>query len=195
MAQIQYVRASKNKGRLTVGISDRNALYTLSVSESSYFSLGEPTPGAEIGTEELRRLFHEDEVFRAMKKALSILSYADNNRKNLYIKLVRAGFSRDVSSDTVKECVRLGYVNEQKQLMRICLREANTALRGPALILRALVAKGYSAEDIKRALFDLCRSGEIDFSDNFKKLCEKKGASLPAEISRLRYQYGFENGY
>ena len=194
MAEIQYVRTSKSKGRLTVGVVNGSALYTLSVSEATYCSLGDFAVGAEIDDGVLCAFVLEDERFRAMKKALSVLAYADNNRHSLNNKLLKAGFSREVASDTVGECVRLGYVNEERQLLRLCLREANTSLRGAALIRRSLVAKGFSREDVERALDSLCESGEINFSENFKKLCEKKGVFTPMEISRLRYSYGYVSG-
>lgn len=194
MAEIRYVRQSKNKGRLTVGVVNGSALYTLSVSEAVYYSLGNFAVGEEIDESVLRTFMLEDERFRAMKKALSILAYADNNRRSLFVKLSRAGFPREVISDTVDECVRLGYVNEEKQLVRLCLREANKSLRGAALIRRTLAAKGFSGSDVDRTLHSLCESGQINFAQNFKKLCEKKGASTPIEISRLRYSYGYVSG-
>lgn len=194
MAEVLYVKPSREKGRLTVGLETEGERHTYSVSESVYHLVGEPQSGEELDDDGFEILYADDEKFRAMKKALSLLSYADNNKRTLYLKLVRAGFSRGAVSFAVGECVRLGYIDERRQLTRIICREANGALRGRRVIRQRLVSKGYSPEDIDDILDDLLRTGEIDFSSNFERLCEKRGAKTDEERGALMYKFGYREG-
>jgi SOS response regulatory protein OraA/RecX len=129
----------------------------------------------------------------ARKKALNILSYADNNKKNLLTKLLRAGFSYDVSSRVCEEMVELGYIDERRQLERLVSVEANQRLRGPYRIIPTLVAKGYSKDMICDVVRELTSSGEVDFEKNARSLIEKKLPSGSIEERRkLLYKNGFK---
>ena len=137
-------------------------------------------------------LRESDEYCRATKKALNILSYADNNRRNLSAKLSRGGFSREVCQRVVSDMVSHGYIDERRQLERIILVEANTKLRGPMKIIPTLVAKGYSSSDVRGVMTSLVESGEIDFKANAKALLNKK---LPDGDAEERRQFLYKNGY
>ena len=93
---------------------------------------------------------------------------------------MRAGFDRKSSEEVAKEMTGLGYVDEERQLRRLVLREANVNLSGYAKFLPKLVSKGYSVAKIKEVTLSLVKEGEIDFKANAKKLIEKK---LPADAS------------
>ena len=137
---------------------------------------------------------YTDRLIRAEKKALNILAYADNNKKNLAVKLYRAGFDREIVNTVCEKMVRLGYINESRQLERLVLSEANIKLRGPGRIIAALVAKGYSSSDIREALDTLTESGEIDFSLNARLLIEKKlGNNIDEdEVKKILYKNGYK---
>jgi SOS response regulatory protein OraA/RecX len=133
-----------------------------------------------------------DELIKAEKKALSLLSYADNNRRTLKQKLLRAGFGYEICDTVCEKMLSLGYIDENRQLERLILVEANTKLRGPERIIPALVAKGYSMSDIKAVMRELVKSGEIDFNKNARALISKK---LPdADIEEKR-KFLYKNGY
>jgi SOS response regulatory protein OraA/RecX len=155
--------------------------------------LGSPSRGTAFTDEELSLIKSEDERIRATKKALSLLSYSDNNEKALVTKLHRAGFSRDIAVGVSEEMVRLGYIDESRQLERLILREANISLSGFGKLLPKLIAKGYSSENIKKITHRLAESGEIDFKENARRLIEKK---LPENASREeKKKLLYKNGY
>ena len=193
MPTLEYLRISKDQKLLLLGISEEGERSRYTVSESFYRSLGSPARGTVLTEEEISLIKGEDERIRATRKALSLLSYSDNNEKGLVTKLLRVGFSRDVAMGVSEEMVRLGYIDESRQLERLILREANVSLSGFGKILPKLMSKGYSAENIKKITHRLVESGEIDFKENAKRLIEKK---LPDDASREeKKKLLYKNGY
>ncbi len=190
MATISYIKPSGKTSRITVGIDADGDVSRYSVSENTASVLG-LRRGVEISDRELSDIRLDDERFRAMKRALSLLSYADNTAKALYMKLVRAGFSGEVSRECVDECIRLGYIDERRQLERAILCEANGQLRGKRYIIRKLSSKGYRAGLIAELTDELAERGEIDFAANFRLLCDRRGAISDDEVRALAYKHGF----
>ena len=192
--KILYVRATKEKNLLLLGIAEGEETARYTVSAELYNSIGSPVRGAVLGAEERSLIREYDLEYRARKQALSYLSLADNSERNLTLKLIRKGFDREISSRVAAQMVALGYVNEQRQLERLILSEANNNLRGPMKILPKLVGKGYSADSVKSAMRALTDSGELDFSANAKRLLLKHGAEdLPREEKRaLLYKHGYK---
>ena len=107
------------------------------------------------------------------------------------MKLLRAGFTSSEARAATEECQRLGYINEQGQLERLVIKEANTSLRGMAYIRAKLSSRGYNTRDIDAVIDTLTESGEIDFHENFRALCQRCGASSEEEIKKLKYKNGF----
>ena len=191
MKTLKFVREIKDTGLLSLGIGgEESATYTVNLK--TFGEIGTPSVGDILSDEQISVLREADELYRARKKALSLLAFADNNRRNLSIKLARAGFSRRVCDDVCDEMVERGYIDEKRQLERMILVEANTKLRGPERIIPALVAKGYSLADVKAVMRELVDSGVIDFRKNAKTLINKK---LPdADIEEKR-KFLYKNGY
>ena len=193
MATLQFVREAKDSHLLLLGIVEEGESARYTVNLTAYRDIGSPTSGDELEDSQLSVIYYTDELIRAKKKALNILTYADNSKKNLSIKLYRAGFSREIIDQVCSDMVECGYVNERRQLERLVWSEANTNLRGPFLIVPKLVSRGYSATEIRDVMDNLVDSGEIDFDLNAEKLIEKK---LPAarddeEIKKLLFKNGF----
>jgi len=147
--------------------------------------------GGEISDGELHILLSEDEEHRAVAKALSLLSYSDKSARALYLRLLREGFSREAATRALDYCRNMGYIRERDQLARLIVREANVNLRGPRYIREKLAAKGYSRADIDGVTEELVESGEVDFSQNLDRLCQKHGAKDEQERRALAYKYGF----
>ena len=194
MASLQFVRELKDTKLLLLGIVEEGESARYTVNLTAYRDIGSPTSGDELEDSQLSVIYYTDELIRAKKKALNILTYADNSKKNLSIKLYRAGFSREIIDQVCSDMVERGYVNERRQLERLVWSEANTKLRGPFLIVPKLVSRGYSATEIRDVMDNLVDSGEIDFDLNAEKLIEKK---LPAarddeEIKKLLFKNGFK---
>ena len=191
MSIVKFIR-ERDGGRVSVGIITDDGERVLSIGAALYASMSF-TRGSELTDDELLRLSRDDEEYRAMKKALSLLGYSDKNKRTLYLRLIHEGFSREVVTAVVERCMGSGYINERDQLTRLILREANVNLRGPRYIRDKLAAKGYSRTDIDAVICELTDGGEIDFDMNLRRLSEKKGATTPDERRALAYKYGYRS--
>ena len=193
MATLKYKREIKDTGLLLLGIVGEGESADYTVNSTLYLEIGSPSVGDNVSDTDMSAVKYADELYRARKKALNILAYADNNQKTLKAKLLRAGFKYEIADLVLTEMVSHGYVNEKNQLERLILTEANQKLRGPLKIIPALINKGYSSSDVREVLRRLLDEGEIDFSANAERLIEKK---LPAEadgeeIKKLLYKNGY----
>ena len=191
MKTLRSIREIGDKGLLSLAIGgEESANYT--VNASVYAEIGSPSVGDFLTDEKISIIREYDEYFRTKKKALSILAYADNNRRNLAMKLSKAGFSRELCDRVVSEMVSLGYIDERRQLERLITVEANGKLRGPLRVIPSLVNKGYSSSDVRAVMHTLVESGEVDFRKNAKALLDKK---LPTADPEEKKKFLYKNGY
>lgn len=193
MAALKYIREQKDSHLLSLGVVEGGETVLYTVNAETYEAVGSPAPRCHLTESQLSAIKYTDSLIRAKKKALSLLAFSDNNRRTLMTKLLRAGFSREISESVVSEMVALGYVNEERQLERIILDEANRKLRGAGKIIPALTAKGYSSTDVRSVLSRLVQEGQIDFKENAKTLIAKK---LPEDADpEEKKKLLFKNGY
>jgi SOS response regulatory protein OraA/RecX len=191
MIRIIYIRETKEKGILSLGISEGEEIsrYTLDMTfvTEAGLSVG------EIDEDSYSRIKARDLYVRGKRKALSLLSFADNSKSALKQKLYRYGIDRETSERIIEEMTSLGYINEDAQLSRMIERLANGQLMGPKKILMRLVSKGYSAGDVKRVMRALTERGEVDFSENKRLLLEKYSVSDgdTEEENRVLYKNGY----
>ena len=195
MTTLLYVRQSKSGSTYVLGIRTEDVDERYKISARLYHELGEPLRGSELTDAELEEIKRADEGGRATKKALSLLSYADSSERGIMMKLRRAGYSSEIAEETARDMVRHGYIDEHRQLLRLVEREANVSLSGPAKLLPKLSAKGYRADDIRAALRELIDGGEVDLTENARRLVEKKLGDSPAPEERraLLYKYGYRS--
>ena len=191
MATIVYIKTGVTKGRVIIGIDADGETKACSITETTYVAIGAPTRYAELSDRDTDTLMTEDERYRAMKRAVSILAASDKSAYTVRTKLYQAGFSKESIDDAVGECVARGYIDEHRQLRRLIAKEANEALRGKYYIKRKLASKGYRGADIDRICAELVDDGEIDFKLNFERLAEKKGAQSDEERRALLYKFGY----
>lgn len=189
---VAYIRDSKSRGYTVIGITEdgERKPYTVSNNFLSELSL---SLGEDIDSHTLLLIKGEDEIYRAKVRALKILSYGDNSRRALYNKLLRAGFSREVTIRTVDEMCSLGYIRERDRLLRLITEEVNIRLVGKYKLIPKLISKGYSRSDIESAISELTADGSIDFKKASEELIRKKLGDEPSdeEIKKLLYKNGY----
>ena len=192
MRTLSSVREIKDTNLLSLGIvGEESVNYTVNLR--TYADIGAPSVGDAIDDGQLELIRDYDEYYRATKKALNILAYADNNTRNLRVKLMRAGYDRRVCDRVVSDMLERGYIDERRQLERLITLEANTKLRGPMKIVPSLVAKGYSGGEVREVMSALVESGDIDFKANAKALLNKKLPDADGEERRkFLYKHGFK---
>ena len=190
---VTYIKSGATEESVYVGVETPEGKEKFHIKRTEYARCGAPIKGEEIDDDTYERMWKFDRYHKAQKKALSILSYGDNNEKNLIRKLRVAGYSPDLAVMVTKEMVSLGYIKEKDQLERLILAEANTKLQGPNKIFAKLIAKGYSSPDIREVMERLVSEGEINFKNNAYRLIEKKlpeGANADEKKTLL-----YKNGY
>ena len=128
MSRLLYIRDA-GEALLLLGIDEEGECVRYTVSRTLYSEIGSPLRGESLDEETMEAVRSYDERRRAKKKALSLLAYSDKNEATLRKRLIAEGFSRELSDDVSREMVNLGYVNEERQLERLILNEANVSLK------------------------------------------------------------------
>ena len=190
---ILSVRSKEGTVPLVVidGESDgKKTKYT--ITEGTYREIGCPLSGEVLEDEEAELLVRRDEERRALAKALSILTYADNGENQLKIKLMRHGFSKSAIDETVKECVRRGYIDDLRIIENAVLKLA-ADYQGKKKIIAKLVAKGFSAGTVMKTVVRLEAEGKIDFTEARRRLISEKlpPESTKEEKLKLLHRYGY----
>ena len=191
MIRIVYIKETKEKNVLSLGVSEGEELSRFVLDAAFILELG-LTVG-EIDESDYEKIKSRDLYIRGKRKALSLLAFSDNSKKTLTVKLLRFGLNRAMADRIVSEMCDLGYINEDAQLSRMIERLANGQLMGPKKIISRLASKGYSPSDIKRAMREMCDSGEIDFSENKRRLLEKY--SVTDGDTELENKILYKNGF
>ena len=175
-----------------IGVGEGDGVDRYSIGIKLFESL-EISRGDEVSGAVLFEIKADDSLYRATKKALSYLSVSDVSERGLVMKLRRAGFSREVAESVAADMQGHGYINEKRQLERLILREANEKLRGKRVIVPRLIAKGYSQRAVNEVLDELILRGEVSFSENAKRLCDKllPDKTSEDEVKKLLYKYGY----
>ena len=161
------------------------------ISEGTYREIGCPLSGENISEDSLAKISEQDCERRAMAKALTVLAYADNSEARLYTKLRAAGFSQRVANLTKEECIRLGYIDERRQIERIITRSYEEHL-GPYKIMYKLCSLGYARSNASLILREMQNDGRIDFKAASVQLV----SSLPEDATlsdkqKLLKKYGY----
>ncbi len=192
--KIIYIRPGKSRGYLRMGIEVLGKISDISVSETDYSKGASPLVGDTLTDEEYEFFTECNMRYVAMKKALSLLSYADNSERSLLNKLIKAGIKRDIAEETVAETVRLGYINSIRQIERLALNEVRFNNTGPAKLVSKLVSKGYRMRECEEIISRLKDSGELDFESAKMRLIKAK---IPENadnetVKKLLYKNGYE---
>jgi hypothetical protein len=139
--KVIYIRDSKSRGYLRIGISVGEEKKEYTLSEREYRGELSLLVGDEVSDGALSRLIECDMKYRAKLSALRILSYGDNNEKVLKAKLISKGISQKAAHEVAREMVSLGYINERRQLEVLVEKEVLRELRGPRAVYMRLMKK------------------------------------------------------
>ena len=196
MSRVIYVKSDTEKKTVLIGIiTDEGEKQSFRIGESVYASLGRPIKGTELDPDSEEKLVSESRYRDAKRRALSILAYSDNSERSLIMKLRNKGVAPELAREVSREMVTLGYVDEQRQLERLVLEDADSKLFGEEKIIRHLATRGYAPGKIRAAISKLVEDGEIDFRKNAERLLLKKlepDASREERLSLLR-KWGYRS--
>ena len=135
----------------------------------------------------------------ARKKALRLLEHMDRTEKGLMDRLLRAGFSEELSEDAVSYVKDYGYINDRRYALNYIMYRIHDKSRQK--IFQELSGKGIDRQTIQDAWEE---AEELETPDERALLCqmiEKKyepGAELDEREMRRLYGYlarrGFRSG-
>ncbi len=171
----------------------------LTLASKMLFEIGNIGMGSlpyHLTPEQFDKLEYDAELWKAVKKGLDILSYGDNTKSALTVKLRQRGFGEFVSEDAAQYLAELGYINEEKILGRFVENLANIKLYGPSRIKNEVYKKGFSREAVSEHL-EVLLDG-IDFEENLLKLVRKKfdfGAASDRAYREKFYAATYRLGY
>lgn len=147
----------------------------LKVASKMLFEIGNIGMGSlpyEISMEDFDTLQYDEKLWEAVKKSIDLLSYGDNTKSALTMKLRKRGFDRYIAEDAAEYAATLGYIDESGMLARAVSQLANVKLYGKSRIKNELFKKGISREILTEELDGLFE--EIDFFGNLCRLIRKK---------------------
>ena len=114
----------------------------------------------------------EAELYEAMRRAIRSLEYGSCSKKALRLKLIRAGYGKDIAAETVERLADMGLIDDADA----ACREAERAIKklwGRRRIEAELYKKGYGADSVREALRYIDRVG-ADYIANCRLLITKK---------------------
>ena len=173
----------------------------LTVSAEMFFELGFSVNFSgekEISQEKYDEISAFAEMHSAVKRGLSILSFGDNTKKGLALKLRQKGFSRPAAEYACEYLASAGYINEAESAKTLARDMAEKKLYGARRIAAALVEKGFSREAINAAQEET----DVDFALICAKRIKKMGGrELFAEketkgktvAALLRYGFSYDD--
>lgn len=130
------------------------------------------TLGAELDDDGMYLLSELEELTRAIKKGIDLLSYSDMSRRALAQKLKMKGFENDTAINASAYLQQIGYINEERCALTVastCIKD----MRGPLAIKDKLVSKGFERTCIEKTMKTVYK--QVDFVQILEKYARKKG--------------------
>ena len=148
----------------------------------------------EISKKDFNNFSIESEFSKAKKYAFDIISLKAYSKKELLDKLLKKGFDKTVSYETVNELEDLGYLNDQ-EYANLYISYAKEKLWGKEKVKYELSKKGIKQEIINECLLDLDNNDLLYEILNLIKT-KYKGEDFSnhktrAKITRFILQRGF----
>jgi SOS response regulatory protein OraA/RecX len=144
----------------------------ITVASEMLFELGNIGFGSlpyELSSDAYDTLDHNGEMWEAVKKGLDLLSYGDNTKSQIEVKLRSRGFG-DLSAEAAEYLASRGYIDESAILERYF--ESLSKKYGPARIRQEILRKGFSREIIDKRFYELIDS--VDFDENLRGIIDRK---------------------
>lgn len=130
--------------------------------------------GRKISDDDMDLLDELEEITKAIKKGLDLLTYSDMPKSALVRKLRIRGFNEDAAHSAASMLEEMGYIDEPAHALRVA-RGASRQFYGPLAISDKLRSKGFEKKYIRLAMQAL--EAETDFVENLRIYTEQKGVT------------------
>lgn len=118
-----------------------------------------------LSSEEMDNIIYLSQLTSAINKGLDLLYYSQSSEKGLKDKLIRKGFSREISEKAASYIEENGFIDELSQAELFAKDLAEIKLYGKNRIKNELFKKGYKQTVINEVLDTL----DVDFVEICKK--------------------------
>ena len=170
------------QGYVLYSSSSLGSSFEMPISPDQYdrFDLDQ---GEIIDDEHFLKIREEHLFDNARRHAFSILSYGENNKKMLVMKLQKQGFSRELCENVAIYMEHRGYIDEKKQ-MGLLIDTYLKKKYGRIKIVEELIAKGYLRKEVSEYTKEALK--DINFAENCAWILEHKYNPLPAEPTEIQ---------
>ncbi len=124
------------------------------IDKTVWAQYGRPI-GEELTDAEWQYILEYSAVYRAREKALYYLSLRDYGRAELISKLCQVGIERDRAEATVTRLVESGLIDDRRYARMLAQSMQTRKLYPKKRIAMALREKGFDADTVQEALFEL----------------------------------------
>ncbi len=181
---VRSLRAQSGGEEILVGIlieggGNRESI-SLPITAAQYYAL--KLQKGVITQEQYDAIEEASRLCCAIRAGEHLLSYGANSKRVLAQKLMRKGFSRQVSDNAAVALADMGLINEDADVKRE-VEKCLAKLWGEKRISAHLWSKGFSAE----ALSELdALLTNVDFSENCAKMIRKHYGCVPEDPDEYR---------
>lgn len=156
--KITDIVAQKNKDRVNIYI-DGSFAFGLSQEIRFKYDL---FVGKEVDQTYIDDVLRAEEKNKVLNNAFSILSYGQNSKKQIYIKLMKKGYDEEDVIDAIEFCEEKGFINDKLFAESFIRDRTNLKNYGSMRIRYELISKGISKDIIEEVL-------NLDFQDEFDR--------------------------
>ncbi len=179
MAVITKIEEQKNKKRFNIFV-DGAFFCGLNKETAVVYGLKE---GKIIDSDRLEQAVFESEVKSAFEKGIDYIASRMHTKKELFDKLIKKGFSKEVVIRAIEKLEDYGYVNDDAFAKQFVVQNQKYSKR---MLEIKLKTKGV-ANDIISAYVsdDLSESEEVLCEKQARKYIKNKDMSSPEQIKKL----------
>lgn len=166
---IEEVLLGNGTSVITVRCEEKEKTYTVS---TRLLRENGVCKGGKLSFGDTELLSFLENVTKAIKKGLDLLSYSDSSKASLVRKLMMKGFDREISELATAQLEKTGFIKEEDHALRLA-RSLVKQLYGPRAVEEKLKSKGFEKKYVKKALEAVC--SETDHVENLHTYAEKHG--------------------
>lgn len=185
-------RQRRNSRRVSVYLDDK---YSFSLNEKAVEELGLAV-GQELSEQDVERITKGDELRRAKEYAVLLLSYRARTVKELHSRLLRKGFSEEITDAAINRLAELKLVDDTKFAQDYAESRIRAAGRSRRLVKAELTKLGVARPQIDEALKEApdetvaARELVAKYAKRYARLDEKtRRQRLYALLARRGFTY------
>lgn len=142
----------------------------------------------KFSDEEFQEILKEDSIRRAKDQALRYLEIRPHSKKELFLKLLRKSYPKEVIEIALSDLIKVDLVNDEIFTQQFIRNELNLRPSSKKLLRSKLIQRGVTAEIFEPILDEIYEKqdeGEIALEIAHKFLKTQKGAKKDKQKEKL----------